>query len=125
MKGWRTSAESTDSNNCCLASCANLTSEGLQHLTRLPILRQLNLTSTPIDDGAVKYLKQMSCLRILWLNGTKVSASGIEELRRALPKCVIFWDGDAVIATPTPLSGDSAMPAGEPLTPPLPSSPTR
>ena len=35
----------------------------------------------PIDDAAVKHLKQMGCLRILWLNGTKVTAAGIEELR--------------------------------------------
>ena len=103
----------------CLASCVNLTSEGLQHLTRLPILRRLNLTFTPIDDGAIKYLQQMACLRILWLNGTKVSASGIEELRRALPKCVIFWDGDVVTVPLTPLSGDSALPAiAQPTLPP-------
>jgi formylglycine-generating enzyme required for sulfatase activity len=88
-----------------LASCGNLTSGGLAHLTRLPILRRLSLWGTPIDDGAVKHLKQMTCLRILYLNGTKVTASGIEELRRALPKCVIFWDGGAVIpgaAAPAP-----------------------
>lgn len=60
---------------------------------------------TLIDDGAVKHLKLMSCLRILNLCGTKVSASGIEKLRETLPKCLIFWDGRAVIPSAAPPAG--------------------
>lgn len=87
-----------------LAGCPNLTSQGLAQLTKLPILRVLELQNTSLDDQAVPHLSKMASLRILALQGTKLTASGIDELKRALPKCAIFWDGGAVIPGAAPIA---------------------
>jgi len=57
----------------------------------------------------------MANLRILRLHGTKITAAGIAELKAALPKCAIFWDGGAVIPGATsPLPASAATAAANP-----------
>lgn len=90
-----------------LWDCKNLTSNGLVHLAKLSILRNLRLVNTAIDDKAVSHLAQISSLRVLRLEGTKVSAAGIDELKRALPKCAILWDGGVVIPAARTANADS------------------
>ncbi len=97
--------------NLELSGCANLTSAGLKHLIGLPRLRHLVLAATAIDDTAVPHLAQMTSLRILYLEGTKVTAAGIADLKQALPKCCLFWDGGAVIpGTSTPANSAPSQP---------------
>lgn len=90
-----------------LNSFPRVTSQGLAHLVGLPNLTILDLENTPIDDGGVKHLKQMSLLRVLTLRKTRLTAAGIDELKAALPKCLITWDGGMIVpgATKVPASG--------------------
>jgi hypothetical protein len=80
-----------------LERCPKLTGTGLKHLATLPVLRQLALDGTPLDDTAVPSLKLLSSVRILNLKNTKLTAAGIAELQKALPKCAIFWDGGLIV----------------------------
>jgi serine/threonine protein kinase len=73
-----------------------LTSAGLKHLTGLRNLSTLDMRRTPIDDSAVSHVKQLRSLRFLSLQATKVTSTGVAELHKALPECIIFWDGGAL-----------------------------
>src|SRR5262249_43969541 len=87
--------------NLSLIRCPNLSSQAMVHLAKLTNLRQLRLQEVPIDDAAAKHLAQIDSLRILKLLDTKITASGIAELRRTFPKCAIFWNGGSRNAVPT------------------------
>jgi hypothetical protein len=67
----------------------NFTDACLEHISTLPRLRLLNLNGCRITDSGVKFLRQVSNLERLMLYDTDVSVKGIEELKRALPKCTI------------------------------------
>ena len=62
-------------------------------LTGLKELRVLSLAGTAVNDNTVRELARLSRLESLDLRNTKVSAKGITELRKALPKCRILWEG--------------------------------
>ncbi len=53
---------------------------------------RLGLTATPIDEHAIGTLSQMSFLTGLYLDRTKVTQTGINQLRAALPGCNIVYD---------------------------------
>jgi hypothetical protein len=76
---------------------AGLTSAGVSHLRSLPRLRILRLQTPAIDDRAVEHLCAMPSLRFLWLYDTAVTAQGVQQIAKALPKCVIFWNGPTII----------------------------
>ncbi|MFV2065783.1 MAG: hypothetical protein ACC645_02295 [Pirellulales bacterium] len=78
-----------------LAECKNISGAGLEHLSALPALRQLDVTATSIDDDALVHLKKMKGLRVLMLSETKVTATAVAELQQALPDCVIFRESTA------------------------------
>jgi eukaryotic-like serine/threonine-protein kinase len=78
--GWSSLGKVTQVDNADLA-----------HLVGLP-LTNLSLWKTRVTDAGVIHLKQMKKLQHLWLEGTKVSAAGIAELRAALPECKIYAD---------------------------------
>ena len=80
-----------------LSGCGNLTSDGLKHLTGLSGVRQLDLDKTQINDAAVVHLKKMTNLRVLHLEETNFSPTGIVALQTALPKCAIFYTGGAIV----------------------------
>ena len=46
-----------------------------------------------LDDPALTPLGEMRNLKVLQLQGTKVTAAGIATLQKALPNCSIEWDG--------------------------------
>ena len=48
-----------------------------------------------LDDEAIAPFSTMTKLTSLKLNGTRVSAAGVEALQKALPDCMISWDGEA------------------------------
>ncbi len=64
----------------------------------MPSLKTLALTRNPITDKGLQELKKLDGLTLLHLFDTKVTAAGVADLQRALPKCKIEWDppaGDA------------------------------
>ena len=64
----------------------------LAPLQELPKLRELRLgLASKVDDTALETLIAMKQLRNLQLGGTKMSAEGVERLRKALPDCQVTW----------------------------------
>jgi internalin A len=93
-----------------------ITAGGIAPLTKLPKLRRLNLwQSTRIDDAAARYvvemkrleildlaetivtdaildpLEKMTQLKMLFLDGTKVTPGRVERFRKARPDCRVHW----------------------------------
>ena len=66
--------------------------EALAHA--LPQLTSLNLRNANLDDTHVDALAGFKQLRVIQLQGTAVTAAGVERLRKALPCCGIEWNGD-------------------------------
>src|SRR5487761_968812 len=58
----------------------------LAHLEKLPRLRTLVLTSSPITDAGLAHLRGLSNLETLDLRFTTVTDAGVADLRRALPR---------------------------------------
>ena len=66
------------------------TAAGLSRMRIPPKLQRLNLhASTSIDDAAVPHLKKLTSLTELLLQRTGITDAGVEELKKALPKCAI------------------------------------
>ncbi len=72
-----------------------LQDEFLAPLADLPELTYLTLHGTPVSDDGLTHLAGCQQLRILRLTATHVTAEGVAKLQQALPKCTIFWDGNA------------------------------
>ncbi|MEC8929195.1 MAG: hypothetical protein VX705_08290 [Verrucomicrobiota bacterium] len=72
-----------------------ITDKGLQQVTRLRRLTSLNLSGTQTSDAGLKELGRWwrwfwrRRLERLFLFNTRVTKSGVERLRRALPNCTI------------------------------------
>jgi internalin A len=71
-------------------SSTQVTDAGLKKLTPLKNLTALRLTDTQVTDAGLKALTSLKNLTMLWLKNTKVTDTGAAELRKALPRCVIF-----------------------------------
>jgi hypothetical protein len=56
-------------------------------------LKNGDLKQTRVTDASLAQLKHCKNLTKLTLTGTQVTAAGVGELQRALPKCKIHWDG--------------------------------
>jgi hypothetical protein len=56
----------------------------------------LGLADTQVSDAGVARLKECKDLLILTLAKTKVTAAMIQELKNALSKCRIEWDGGTI-----------------------------
>jgi serine/threonine protein kinase len=68
---------------------------GLTPLEGLTNLTWLHLGGTRVSDAGLVHLKGLTKLARLDLTGTQVTADGVAGLQKALPKCKIFWDGNA------------------------------
>ena len=55
-----------------------------------------------MGDAGLAPFKDCKNLTQLGLQKTKVTAAGIEELRKALPQCRIVWDGGVIEPTANP-----------------------
>jgi hypothetical protein len=49
----------------------------------------LYLAKTDVTDAALENVKPLKKLGELWLEGTKVTLSGLKGLQKALPNCVV------------------------------------
>ena len=63
---------------------------GLVHLESLTALEVLYLGGTQVGDAGMAHLEGLTALKWLDLTVTQVSDAGFEELRAALPNCMIF-----------------------------------
>jgi hypothetical protein len=63
-----------------------ITDDGLRFLSRLTNLERLDLQKSKVTDAGLQHLRGLTNLKTLWLSGTAVTNSGLDELRRSLPK---------------------------------------
>jgi eukaryotic-like serine/threonine-protein kinase len=69
---------------------------GLAHFNDCKNLTLLYLSDTQVTDVGLAHFKDFKTLEILSIKKTKVTAARVEELRKALPKCRIEWDGGVI-----------------------------
>ncbi len=67
-----------------------VTDAGLASLSGIPTLRTLVLFDTAVSDAAHAELLKMHALRELYIGTTKMTAPGVERLRKALPNCNVI-----------------------------------
>ncbi len=90
-----------------------VTAKGLADLAGCPALRVLGVAGCGnVDDGCVPALAKLTGLERLHVDQTKVTAAGVDALKKALPGCKIVWNGGAVepTAKPLPPPGPAADP---------------
>lgn len=56
----------------------------------------LALKSSQVTDADLVHLRECKSLKGITLQNTKVTAAGIEELKKIFPKCKIEWDGGVI-----------------------------
>ena len=66
-----------------------VTDKGMAHLAGCPKLLDLDLSGTEIGDDGVGGLARCKALKKLTLTGTRVTATGVRELKAALPGCEV------------------------------------
>lgn len=69
---------------------ASITDKGLKHLPALPKLQIIRLKNAPVTDAGILAIKD--CKSVYWVeikDCPKVTAKGIEALKKAMPKCAI------------------------------------
>jgi len=72
---------------------STITDDGLEHLTAIPDFMYLYLGHTQVGDTGLKKLKTLTGVKELWLEGSKATAAGVDDLHKAIPGCSILWDG--------------------------------
>ncbi|MBM4071491.1 MAG: hypothetical protein FJ271_21530 [Planctomycetes bacterium] len=69
--------------------------KGVRHIAKIKKLTQLELSHTKITDAGLKLLAELRELKQLNVTNTKVTPEGVAALRKALPKCEVFFDPPA------------------------------
>ena len=72
----------------------------MQYCKRLARLEELFLGDTAVSDVGLGHLKGLTQLKLVHLSGTKVTAAGMKDLRKALPKADVTCDGYSVRRDP-------------------------
>jgi hypothetical protein len=70
----------------------NLIELAAENLAELKRLKRLSLAGSSLTDAGIKPLANLTNLESLDLRRTKVTATGIDELKKALPNCKIETD---------------------------------
>ena len=71
----------------------NLTNLSAENLAELKPLKRLSLAGSGLTNAGIKHLANLTNLESLDLRRTKATTAAIDELKAALPKCQIQWDG--------------------------------
>ncbi len=80
-----------------LTNCTRVSNAGLEHFRGCKNLARLDLNwCTQVSNAGVAHFIDCKTLSSINLLKTKVNATGIDELKKALPQCKIEWD-DGVI----------------------------
>jgi hypothetical protein len=66
---------------------ARITDSGLAHVRQLEHLEELILTDTAISNEGIDDLVAMTRLQKLDVRRTAITADGLKELQKNLPKC--------------------------------------
>jgi hypothetical protein len=83
--GWEPLAHLANLTGLNLIEC-HVTDSSLLHVGKLTRLESLWLTSNPnVTDAGLQHFKNLAHLKYLQVQGTKVTAAGVEDLKRALP----------------------------------------
>jgi len=76
-----------------LRGATAVTDAGLENLTGMTLLQNLNLMGTPVTDAGLMYLQGRSSLRFLNLRFTPVTDAGLAHLK-GLPGMTTLWLAD-------------------------------
>jgi Leucine-rich repeat (LRR) protein len=68
-----------------------ITDAGVAFFVELKNLRSLSLTRTGITDQSVPYLKTLTWLTRLDIQSVKITPDGYNQLKAALPNCLIYY----------------------------------
>lgn len=74
-------------------ACPKLGTAAALHLPEFKKLKRLSLAGSQVNDASVKHLAKLSDLEELDVRKTNLTPAGINELKKALPKCHIL-EGD-------------------------------
>ncbi len=85
-----------------LLEANKITDNGLVHLKELTSLRGLHLGANSISDAGLKNLYGLKDLEWVDLTRTGVTAEAAAALHKAIPNCIIKWDGGAIEPVVTP-----------------------
>ena len=95
--------EVTDDTVAILKDCVNLThvqltstkvtDAGLAHFKDNTACTELDLHNTLIGDDGLKLVAKWPNLTRLNVSDTRVTAAGVAEVRKALPRCQLTWQG--------------------------------
>jgi hypothetical protein len=72
-------------------------------LSEFTHLKNLGVQGTSITDKGIGQLSKLKELQFLNVTQTALTAAGIDELHKALPKCEISWDGGVVPPSAAPI----------------------
>jgi hypothetical protein len=72
----------------------NIGDDGIRHLTACPRLTSLYLCNTSLSDACVPYLASLKHLKWISVRGTRITPSGIAQLREQSPALWIVSDHD-------------------------------
>jgi len=75
---------------CLTIECHNVTEDGLSQLEHIRLLKRLDLYELRITDSGMDSLKKLNNLEELYLLRADVGEADIEELQKALPKCLML-----------------------------------
>jgi hypothetical protein len=73
----------------CLTG-TGVTDVGLQYVTGLTRLEELDLSYTKVTDAGFDNFRELTRLKELWLHDTQVTDAGVAELQKALPNVKIL-----------------------------------
>jgi hypothetical protein len=73
-----------------------VTDDSLKDFYGSELLQSLDAGGTSVSNRGVSYLKKCKKLSALLVAETKVDRDGVEEVKSALPKCKIVWNGGTI-----------------------------
>jgi serine/threonine protein kinase/Leucine-rich repeat (LRR) protein len=79
--------------------CPSIVDLIARNLADLKHVKRLSLAGSGLTDAGIKHLAGLTNLESLDLRRTKVTTTGIDGLKAALPGCRIEWDGDVIERT--------------------------
>ena len=74
-----------------LWQCARIDDKAAQHLLKMNSLEILDLGDTAVTDRLLDDLAGMKSLKLLLVEGTRITPARVEQFRKARPDCRIVW----------------------------------
>lgn len=74
-----------------LWQCARIDDKAAQHLLKMNSLEILDLGDTAVTDKLLDDLAGMKSLKLLLVEGTRITPERVEQFRKARPDCRVVW----------------------------------